>query len=335
MFGGGRSSGSSGRGRLERKRSVRILVAGIAASAWGAGAAGAQDAAIQVLEAPSTPSAMAWGNTPDLFADDPGLLFYTPALLSGTAGAAASLQRYGSEGTLASLAAAGPFQGGGFAVGLQAMRYEVSPGDPAPLGVDRQSVALTDGERGVQELAATLGYGIESGGWHAGIALKYVEVASDAQEGRTFAGDLGVARDLGEVRIGLALRNAGPNLERPPSPDPTGAPTVPPERELPTSVVAGLALEPFEVGPLDLFLTSRVTRRRDGEVIPAGGFELSYWPISGYTFRLRGGAERVAGDERSPITLGGAFTGDHITIEYAFQPFDGEGDAHRVGLVWR
>ena len=100
-------------------------------------------------------------------------------------------------------------------------------------------------------------------------------------------------------------------------------------------VALGVSTEDFEVGAFDMFLTSQVARRRDGEVIPAGGVEVSYWPVQGYTFRLRAGLQRVVEDGRSPFTFGLAFTGDALTLEYAFQSFDGEGNAHRFGLSIR
>ena len=97
----------------------------------------------------------------------------------------------------------------------------------------------------------------------------------------------------------------------------------------------GVSTEQFQLGELDMFFTSQVTRRDDGEIIPAGGVEVSYWPVQGYTFRVRAGAQRVVDDGRSPLTFGLAVTGDALTLEYAFQSFDGDGAGHRFGFSIR
>ena len=36
-----------------------------------------------------------------------------------------------------------------------------------------------------------------------------------------------------------------------------------------------------------------------------------------------------------PVTFGGAFTGDDIILEYAFQGFDSGNPTHRFGIAWR
>jgi hypothetical protein len=290
-------------------------------------AAGQDDpAGALVLETPSSTEAMAYGDAPYLFGSDPGLLFYAPGLIRRSAGVAVSLQRYGGEGTLASAAGAAALLGGGLAVGVQYMRYGAITG--LPDGRDLQSVALSPGDVGLAEFVASVGYGRTVRGVDVGVVLKHVEQSVDGDADASLALDVGLANEVGPLMISLTARNLGPDLEIEP-----GGTTA--ELELPAQVTAALSIEQFEVGPLDMFLTSRVTRRRDGEVIPAGGWELSYWPLSGYTFRVRAGVQRVVDDARSPFTVGAAFTGDALTIEWAFQPFDGEGSAHRIGLRWR
>jgi len=312
--------------RVRRPRVGRVASAvGVAAAlATAAGPAAAQQAGLLVLEAPSGTEAMAYGNAPWLFSRSADLLFQNPGLLGRAQGASAALQRYGGEGTLLSLAAAGSYQGGGFAAGVQVLTYETEPGSPAAR--DLQGVALTPGSIGTTELVGTLGYGRRLFGLELGAAVKYVEQSLDEARDRGMAFDLGIAREVGPLAIGLAVRDLGADLE-------VGGPTG--ELELPSRVVAGVSTRSFQVGELDMLLTSQATRRRDGEVIPAGGLEISYWPVVGYTFRLRAGLQRVVDDDRSPVTFGAAFTGDAITVEYAFESFDGEGDAHRFGLRWQ
>ena len=288
----------------------------------------AQSAGMLVLEAPASTEAMAYGDTPYLWSSSPSALFYAPALLERSSGVVAGFQRYASEGTLASAAASGDALGGGFAVGLQYMRYGV---DAFPTSRDMQSVALTGGDIGVSEFVGSIGYARTFFGIRAGASLKFVEQSANRSRESSASVDLGLAKDVGPVMVSLAGRNLGGDLGL--SPGPTGPDPL--ELGLPRQFSLGLSVQDFEVGPLDMLATARVTRRRDGEVIPAGGVEISYWPVVGYTFRLRGGLQRVSGDARSPFAFGGEFNADDIAIEYAYQAFDATGNAHRVGLRWQ
>ncbi|MCZ0935007.1 MAG: hypothetical protein OXJ54_07480 [Gemmatimonadetes bacterium] len=278
-----------------------------------------------VLQAPASVEAAAYGNAPYLRGGGADLLFYAPALIGRAGGMAASLHRYGSKGTLATLASKGSVGLGDFAVGLQYMRYGGSGTASLP---DLQYAAFGDGEPAT-EFAASLGYARTLFGVvDAGVVAKYVELHFlRALRDRALAVDLGVAREFGPAMVSLTARNLGSDRETRGRPDFTD--------RIPTQLALGISTESFEVGELDMFLTSQVARRRDGEIIPAGGVEVSYWPIQGYTFRLRAGLQRVVEDKRSPFTFGLAFTGDALTLEYAFQAFDVEGNAHRFGLSFR
>ena len=279
---------------------------------------------------------MAYGNTPYLFSRESGMLFYAPALLSRISGVTAGIQLYGSAGTMATMSGATSWQGGGLAIGVQYMRYGSDLG--SPVARDSQSLALHLGTVGVTEFVGSIGYGHEVFGLETGLVLKYVEQALNQGGDRTIVLDVGVATDIGPVMVNVVAQNLGSDLDVVYDPCPTCVVALPfagATLALPRQLSADLSLDDFQVGPLDMFVTARTTRRRDGQFIPAGGVELSYWPVTGYTFRLRGGMERVVEDERSPFTFGAAFTGDNITIEYAFQGFDASGNAHRFGLRWR
>lgn len=295
------------------KLSTLVLLAGIAGPRGGA----AQTAPL-LLEVPASTEAMAFGNAPNLYGRDANLLFYAPAFLREASGASLGLQRFGSDGTLASVAGVTEQNDVGIAVGLQYMRYGA---DDLVRGQDIQSVALMSGDLGVSEFVASIGFSKRYFGVEAGVVAKFVEQSIDGSSDHTEAFDFGLGKDLGPVMLGLTARNLGSNLEG--------------GGELPSQIAIGLTSAEFQVGALDMFVTSQFLRRRDGEVIPAGGLEISYWPVRGYTFRLRAGAQRVVDDQRSPLTFGAAFTGDGITFEYAFQAFDQEGSAHRFGFRWR
>ena len=295
----------------------------------------AQEVGMLVLEAPASIEATAYGNTPYLFSDEAGLLFYSPALLEQSSGVAAGFQRYGSEGTLTTLSGAGAGLGGGFAAGFQHMRY----GTPLSLPKERdlQSLAFTRGERGITEFAGSIGYARTVLGIRAGAVLKYLQQTVDSYQDQTWAADFGLAKEVGRAMISLTAKNFGSDLKIVEHLcaicDPS-EPLVTHNLELPSQIVVGASVEQFEVGEFDMILTSQVMRRRDGEFIPAGGVEVSYWPVQGYTFRIRTGLQRVTEEDRNPFTVGAAFTGDNITVEYAFQSFDDRGRAHRFGLRW-
>ncbi|WP_423925500.1 hypothetical protein [Candidatus Palauibacter sp.] len=312
-------------GSIAARGAVPLLLAALASGAGpGGGAAQSRPEGYGalVLEAPASVEAAAYGNAPYLFGGGSDLLFYAPALIARADGMASGLQRYGSEGTLATLAGKGAVGLGDFAVGLQYLRYSGRGIAPGP---DLQGAAATPDGSPVTEFAASLGYARELFGvFGAGIVAKYLELQFARGLDRAVVLDVGVAREFGPTMVSLAARNLGSDLEL----HGRGV-------RIPTQLALGVSTERFEVGELDMFLTSQLLRRRDGEIIPAGGVELSYWPVQGYTFRLRAGLQRVVEDERSPFTFGFAFTGDALTVEYAFQAFDVDGDAHRLGLSFR
>lgn len=313
-------------GRCTAGEAVRALLVAALLLSTGArvGAAQSQGEAYGalVLEAPASVAAAALGNAPHLLGGGADLLFYAPALIGRAGGFAAGLHRYGSEGTLATLAAKGSVGLGDIAVGLQYLRH----GGPATAtNPDLQAaLAMPDGSP-VTEFAASLGYARELFGlFGAGIATKYLELQAGSETSRAVIMDLGVAREFGAGMLSLTARNLGPDL------DVDGRVVA-----IPTQLALGVTTESFEVGALDMFLTGQIARRRDGAIIPASGVEVSYWPVQGYTFRVRAGIQRVVEDARSPFTFGLALTGDALTLEYAFQAFDVDGNAHRIGLTLR
>ena len=275
-----------------------------------------------LFEAPAGVEAASYGNAPYLLGSGAELIFYAPALIDRIDGLAAGLQRYGSEGTLATLAGAGSIGLGDFAVGLQYFRYNTERFPETP---NLQFPALKGDGPPLTEFVVSFGYARELfGAVGAGIVAKHLEYQYLGRTERATLLDVGVARGFGPTMVSIAARNLGSDLTH------SGR-----ELRVPTQLTLGISTESFEVGELDMFLTSQVARRRDGEIIPAGGVEVSYWPVQGYTFRLRAGLQRVVEDKRSPFTFGLAFTGDALTLEYAFQAFDVDGNAHRFGLSLR
>jgi len=44
------------------------------------------------------------------------------------------------------------------------------------------------------------------------------------------------------------------------------------------------------------------------------------------------GARLPEKNGEAPITLGASFTFDRVSIDYGFEPYQGEGNGHRIGI---
>ena len=71
------------------------------------------------------------------------------------------------------------------------------------------------------------------------------------------------------------------------------------------------------------------------------GADMSYWPFTGLTFAARAGVRFGTESfdlfpavvvEESTFTAGGGVTWQRVTLDYAWEPFQNAGDAHRIGL---
>lgn len=303
--------------RLRRQLLLPLLLAAIPRTA----AAQSDGNAPLLLELPSSTRGLGLGGAFVLSNPDADAVFAAPGVLNSARGAGVTMQRYGSESSLLSLAAAMAWAGGGLAFGLQSLSYGMD-GTTLRSVPDDASALLGTGSGTSAELVASVGYGRVIKGLQVGLVGKYIEQRIAGARSVTAAADLGVAvRELG-ITWSLMAQNLGPGL------------TIGESLPLPQRVTFGASTRSRPVGPLDLLASATVSRLRDGDIVPAGGLEISYWPITGRTFTVRVGGRRVPGGTRSPITFGAAFTGDRITIEYAFEEFDAPGAAHRFGVRW-
>jgi hypothetical protein len=88
------------------------------------------------------------------------------------------------------------------------------------------------------------------------------------------------------------------------------------------------------VGAVDVLPAVTLRYELDGDVVPAAGVEVSYWPVSGRTFSLRLGVRRPD-DGMRPFTAGLGFTGDRVVIDYGVALLEQDRFAHRFGLRLR
>ena len=85
-------------------------------------------------------------------------------------------------------------------------------------------------------------------------------------------------------------------------------------------------------------IAASVMTDKRGRLVPNGGIELSYVPVSGWSFTGRVGAQAAIQPEHdgaSALTLGGSINADRLSLDYAFQQLNGAGATHRVGIRFR
>jgi hypothetical protein len=283
-----------------------------------------------VLELPASTRALALGNTFVLGYRDSDAIFYQPGLLNQSSGFSGSLQRYGSASTLISFSAGGSWLSGGVALGVQHLSYGANTfgtlleGGAPFLSPDVGSLR-TNGNTGVSELVLSAGYGRTFKGLQVGIAGKLVEQRFGPNKSATGAVDIGVSTSPGPVALGLALQNLGSDMK-----------FFDEDVPLPLGVGVGVSTQRAPVGPLDLAASGGLSYRVDGELIPSAGLEVAYWPVTGRTFMGRLGFRHLPEEQSAwPVTVGAAFMGDDIILEYAYEGFDSGSGSHRFGLGWR
>jgi len=177
------------------------------------------------------------------------------------------------------------------------------------------------------ETAMAVGYGRSLFGFEVGLLISYGDQVYGRQDSKGALLDAGVSHEIGPLRVGGALRGVRIGKSRIP---------------IPESVVEfQISTDQFEAGPLDILFAGRVSRIVEGRAArwtsantEAGlGARVSYWPVTGRTFRFLVGASSSVSDGSIGPTLGGSFSGDEITFEYAYSESGGVG-FHRFGLRW-
>jgi hypothetical protein len=304
-----------------------------------------------VLLLPAGPRTLALGNTGIASRDD-DVLFFNPAQLVIARGFSASYERYSSTAQGGTLSAVTRFNGGGIAVGMNTVSYEL-PDDVFP--ANRGSMLL-DGPALGTSLDASIGLAQVFKGHRIGAAVKYVEDNVPNSRVSHVAVDLGVSRDfLRYFTLGVAVQNIGPSTPVPCSDEPQSLTNcvIPPTRpganvelftpaHMPLRSTVGVAGS-GPVGAFDMVATAAVSMFRTDFVSPSGGVELGYSWLDGYSVALRAGARRPFPGE-TPLTGGAGFSVDRLSIDYAIEALrpteffpNGTSQvstrvAHRIGL---
>lgn len=275
----------------------------------------------KVLSLPASVRAMALGGAYMMNAGHADALFYHPALLTGASGFGLEIQRWSERASASAASAAVGWLGGGVGIGLQTLQTSL-PGFHVPEG---QAILLSGGALPMSERVATVGYARRLFGVQLGVAGKLVEERLGAASSTTVLMDVGAARSLGPITLGLTVQDLGNDAFQ--MDGGFG----------PARVVLGAGSYGRPVGPLDVGFTAALSHGRDDFRV-GGGLEFGYWPVNGRTFVARVGLQTTPeGDEGvNPFTFGLAFWGDDLVLEWAYQGLgDLGGNTHRFGVRWR
>lgn len=282
-----------------------------------------------VLHLPGSTRALALGGAYQVTSTDADAIFYNPVLLLSARGLGMSVQRYDDASTLSTLSAAIDLN---FGFGLQVLEYGASNfafddeiGSPAALPA-RGSLASG-------EVVGTIGYARTIWKVRLGAAAKWAHHWGAGMTDGIAAFDVGsFVNPISWLTVALAVQNLGGTFE-------FGAH----DYELPTRAVLNVATRTRVVGPLDVSLSGYAHKTENRDPAGGGGVEVSYWPVSGLTFFGRGGLRfgtlsagpAEPGIEERPFTAGGGITFNRISVDYAWEGFEGAPDAHRFGLRLR
>lgn len=259
---------------------------------------------------------------------DQDVIFHNPAQLIGSrSDFAVSMVRLGEGAQMASMQ--GAYAAGKLSFtlgwGVQVINFRAINGTVPPFTTDtfrREEILLYPRPTGdAQSAVATVGAAVLYKGFRIGAAGKYAADRTSSNH-RAFLADFGVARNLLGGAIALAAQNIGkstlPGLS---------------SAKLPRQVALGYSKTQI-AGPLDIGVFTQVSHR-SGWNSAAAGFEAGYSWIEGMSVTGRVGVRRPETKSEKPISVGGAFTADRLTLEYALQMFDNSKRSHVVTIRWR
>lgn len=292
-----------------------------------ASAAAAQKAPV-ILTLPGSTRALALGNSYTVGSTDADAIFYNPVLLLSARGLSMSLQRYGSDGTLATFGSAIDLNLG---IGIQVLDYldpsfASRPASGFPLDV-------ATGEPAGQAVF-TAGYARVVKKIRVGVAAKRAQHWGGSISDGVWAFDVGTQiNPMPWLFVAVAGRNLGSDFDW----------DQPVTYELAREVALNVATRTQVVGELDVSLAAHINHDLREDLSGGLGVEASYWPFSGLTFAARAGARfglqefanpRLNGAtiESGRFTAGGGVSWQRLTLDYAWEPFTGATDAHRIGL---
>lgn len=279
----------------------------------------AQDGFIRLgADLPSSTRAMALGGAHMMNGGQSDAVFQHPELLRSASGMSLDLQRWGDAGSATSASAATSWFGGdmGVGLGLQTVQHTQSS-VTEPAGYFPQDPLFETAGAHISERSAVLGVAKAMGDVDWGLAVRLLEVrVGNAGKDSDVALAFGASREVGPLTVGVAYRDILRSV---------------------SDLTIGVGTYGWELGILDVGVSARL-EGFDDDVRYGGGVEVGYWPLRGRTFVARVGAQNVPdASEALPLTMGFAYWGDALVVEWAYQPFEDapEGGTHRFSVGWR
>lgn len=318
-------------------RTVALLAALVPASTLAA-QTGRDPYAPVVLTLPAGVRTLALGNVGVAGRDD-DVLFYNPSQLAIARGTSASVERLSATAATGALSSVIRFSTGGIAVGMRMVDYEA----PANFFPVNRATMLDPGTVSGTSIEAAVGLGLTFKRLRVGVTGKYVEDNLPDVRASRGAFDVGVSKDMLRSTFALSLQNIGSGVSVPcgiasavrkfDCIPPPGLPPFPAQFTTvgqPFKATLGAATS-RPLGQFDFVGTAAVSVLRSGFWVPAGGAELGYSWLDGYSIALRAGARRPVPGEQA-LTAGAGFNMDRLSIDYALETLSGSRIGHRVGL---
>ena len=281
-----------------------------------------------ILSLPGSTVAASMGGAYPLASLRSDVVFYNPALARGASGHVLSHARYGDAASLSSFVTGTSLN---LTFGVQVLDYGVNIA-AAPV-TDELELPAGGLFRG-GEVEGIVGYARTFKGFRLGGAAKWVQQWYGNNTEGTAAFDAGItANVLGELIASLAVHNFG-----------NGPVVSGTDFDLPRREQLIVSTRSHELGPLDLEASGELHMTREDDLAGGLGLEVSYWPFGGLTFAGRAGARlgnkslTLPGRIESPTvehavpTAGAGVQYKRFTFDYAWEPFKGAKDGHRLGL---
>jgi hypothetical protein len=274
-----------------------------------------------VLLLPASPRATALGNAWVAGRDDYSI-FYNPAQIAPTNGIGGSFARYAPGAVQGALSGAVTVGSLTYGWGVQLVELGVRPRSEYPFA---PAELTSGGSRDALSFVAMAGANRVFKGFRTGVAFKFAEDRVDAVptrgvsavRTRRMLADVGVSHPFFSGTAALAVQNI----------DDAGTPRAPLQASL------GWARQ-MQAGPFDVGVVTQVLERQDW-FSPAGGVELGYGWIEGWSAALRAGARRPETREQRPLSLGASLNADRLVLDYAVELFAGRHYGQHLGMRWR
>jgi hypothetical protein len=282
-----------------------------------------------ILQLPGSTRSLALGGAYMINGADPDAIFFNPVLLQNARGISLSAQRYGSASTLSSFAFTTDV---GLGIGVRVLDYAPGPS----LDFDQFGSPLALGNRGFNsagEVEGVVGYTRTVKKIRLGVAGKWVQHWSANRGAGAASFDVGgTVNPFNWMSVALSVQNIGDGIEM------RGI-----THAFDTRALLLVSTRTKVVGPLDVALAGRMSAGEGSDPQGGVGVETSYYPFVGLTFFARAGGRfgtravalntsGITEAEESHFTAGAGMTYNRVSLDYAWEPFSGAPDAHRVGI---